>query len=67
MAATNDQITKLEAGLYNPNEEEQIADRRIRRRSVEDTKKALDAAQLSQSIANGTRRRIVRLYAGSDK
>lgn len=63
MAATQEQIDALEAALFSGERTVRFADREVTFRSVEEIRMALEAARNSQK----PRRRLVRLYDGSDK
>lgn len=65
MAATNDQITALEAALFSGELRVRINDRETTYRSVEELRSALAEARASQQVAGSIRKRIVRLYSGS--
>ena len=63
MAATQEQINALEAALYSGEKTVRFADREVTFRSLDEIRSALEAARNSQR----PRRRLVRLYDGSDK
>ena len=67
MAATAAQVTALETALYQGHLTVRFDDRSVTYRSVSELKQALAEANASLEVAAGTRRRVVRLYSGSDK
>lgn len=66
MAASNAQITALEAALYSGELRVAFEGREVQYRSVDELKKALAAARDSQTTVSKTRR-MIRLYAGDDR
>ena len=66
MAATDAQIAAMEAALFSGELRTRFGDREVTWRSVEELKAALAEAKASQAVSSGTRKRMVRLYSGSD-